>query len=94
MQWLSKCIDDTMSVNLSNYAILIINGADYCSIITGIGKSEAINLMQNIDLSEKKLNIMKYKNLFSNINMDKEMIKFGDIEIEKQKFYCLKIPIF
>ena len=35
----------------SNIAILNINGVDYRSIITGISKSEAINSMQNIDLS-------------------------------------------
>ena len=42
-----------MSMNLSNIAILDINGDDYCCIITGISKSEAINLIQNIDLSKK-----------------------------------------
>ena len=25
--------------------------------------------------------------------MGKEILKFGDIEIEKNKFYCKKIPI-
>ena len=49
-----------MSVTLSDIAILNINGADYCCIITGITKSEAINLMRNIDLV-KKANIIKYK---------------------------------
>ena len=34
-------------------AILNIKGADYCYIISRINKSEAINLMQNIDLTEK-----------------------------------------
>ena len=54
-------------MKLSNIAVLSINGADYCCIITGISKSEAINLMQNIFLSEKKWDIIKYKNLFSDI---------------------------
>ena len=35
-----------MSVNLSDIAILNINGAGYHCIITGISNSEAINLMQ------------------------------------------------
>ena len=35
-----------MSVNLSDIAILNINGAGYQCIITGISNSEAINLMQ------------------------------------------------
>ena len=42
-----------MSVNLSDIAILKIEFIDYCCIISGISKSEAINLMLNIDLSKK-----------------------------------------
>ena len=42
------------SMNLSDIAILNINGADYCCIISGISKSETINLMRNIDLTEKR----------------------------------------
>ena len=56
-----------ISIKLSNIAVLSIKGADYCCIITGISKSEAINLMQNIFLSKKKWDIIKYKNLFSDI---------------------------
>ena len=37
-------------INLTDTAILNIN---YYCIISGIRKREAINLMQNIDLSEK-----------------------------------------
>ena len=44
-----------MSMNLSNIAIINIQGVDYCCIIDGISKSEAINLMQNIDLTEKSV---------------------------------------
>ena len=40
-------------MDLSNIAILNIKGADYCCIISRISKSEAINLMQNIDLTKK-----------------------------------------
>ena len=42
-----------MSTNLSNIAILNFNGADHRCIICEIDKSEAIKLMQNIDLTEK-----------------------------------------
>ena len=36
------CLDVLMmSMNLSDIAILNINGADYCCIISGISKSEA-----------------------------------------------------
>ena len=40
-------------MNLSDVGILNIKCADYCCIISGISKSEAINLMQNTDLTEK-----------------------------------------
>ena len=43
-----------MVMNLSNIAILNIHGIDSRCIISGISKSEAINLKYNIDLSEKK----------------------------------------
>ena len=42
-----------MSVNLSNIAILNIEGSDFRCIISLISKNEPINLMQNIDLTEK-----------------------------------------
>ena len=42
-----------MSLNLSNIAILNIKGSNYCCIISGISKTEAINLMQNAALTEK-----------------------------------------
>ena len=42
-----------ISMNLSDIAILNIKGADYHCIISGISKSEATNLMQNIALTKK-----------------------------------------
>ena len=42
-----------MSVNLSDIAILNIKGSNYCCIIRGISKNEAINITQNTDLTEK-----------------------------------------
>ena len=41
------------TVNLSDIAILNIKGSDYCCIISLISKNEAINLLQNADLTEK-----------------------------------------
>ena len=38
-----------MSINLSYIAILKVRNAIYCCIISGICKSEAIKLLQNID---------------------------------------------
>ena len=43
-----------MSINLSDIAVLRIKSADYHCIINGISKSEVINFMQNIDLTEKR----------------------------------------
>ena len=42
-----------MSMNLSDIAILNIKGSDYHCIITGISKSEAISLLQNIYSTKK-----------------------------------------
>ena len=50
-----------MSINLSDIAILNIEGSDYRCIISLISKNDASNLMQNANLTEKKWNIIKYK---------------------------------
>ena len=42
-----------ISINLSDIAILNIHGADYLCIVSRISKSEAINLMKNVDLTEE-----------------------------------------
>ena len=42
-----------MSMNLSDIAILIIKSSDYRRIISFISKKEAINLMQNADLTKR-----------------------------------------
>ena len=44
--------------------------------------------MQNADLTEKS------KNLIPHIKMGKEILMFGDIKIEKKKFYRNKILDF
>ena len=42
-----------MFINLEDIAILNIHGVDYRYIISGIRRSDAMNLMQNINLTEK-----------------------------------------
>ena len=42
-----------MSVNLSDIFVLHIKSTDYHCIISGISKTETINLTQNIDLTEE-----------------------------------------
>ena len=57
-----------MSMNLSDIAILNINGADYCCIVSGISKSEVINSLKNADFTENsgkllnKIFFILYKN--------------------------------
>ena len=54
----NKCHDLLMmSMNLSNISILKTKSADYCCIITGFSKSEAIKLLQNTDLNEKRVKL-------------------------------------
>ena len=50
-----------MSMSLSNIAISDIKFSDYCCISILISKAEAINLMQNADLTEKKQKFIKSK---------------------------------
>ena len=40
-----------MSLKLSGIAILNINSVDYCCIITGISKWEAVNVLQKANLN-------------------------------------------
>ena len=50
-----------MSINLSDIAISNMKNSDYCYIISSIIKNEAINLMQNSDLTEKGEKLKKHK---------------------------------
>ena len=49
-----------VSVNLNGTAILNINGADYHFIIGSIRKRDAVNLLKDADLTEKR-SIIKIK---------------------------------
>ena len=70
-----------MSVNLSDIAILNIKGSGYCCIFSLISKNDAINLIQNADLTEKSGALYSIEKLFSCIKMGKEILTFGNIEI-------------
>ena len=50
-----------MSMKFSDIAILNIKSVDYLCIISGISKSEAINLMQTINLTKKAERYKTYK---------------------------------
>ena len=69
-----------MSMNLTDIPILNIKGAHYRCMISGNSKSEAINLMWNTDLTKHE--------------MGKEILTFGNAEIEKNTFYCYESLIF
>ena len=44
----------TMSIKLTNIAILNIRFLDYCCIINGIMKVDAVNILQNVDLTKEE----------------------------------------
>ena len=50
----SEECDMMMSMKFSDIAISNIKGSDYCCIISGISKNDAINLTQNTDLTKKR----------------------------------------
>ena len=54
-----RCHDLLMSMNLSDIANLNIKGSYYRCIISLISKNEAINLLQNVDLTKKNQTIIK-----------------------------------
>ena len=88
-----------MSMNPSDNAIFNIKGSDHHCTISLISKNKAIKVMQNAEhyktpksnfeaVNEKSGNykLKKYQ-------MEKTIIKFGDVEIKKQKFHQHKTPI-
>ena len=73
-----------MSISLNSIFILNIHRTDYHCIIAGITKFEAINLLKNADLSEKKcLIFMKNKKWIKQV-----------YETEKRMFHYVKKSSF
>ena len=81
-------------MNLSNIAIPNINGADYCCIINSNWQKWGYKFNAKHWLDWKKQNITKHEKLLSHIKIGKEVLMFGGIEIEKDKFYCYKSFVF
>ena len=71
-------------MNLSDIAILNIKGSNYRCIVSLISKNDAINLMQNADLTKKSGALQNINNLFLYVKMFKEILTFGDTEIKKK----------
>ena len=63
-------------MNLSNTYILNLEYTNYHCIISGISNSEAINLLQNIDFTEKRGTLQKIgtKSNFDAINFSEILI--------------------
>ena len=72
-----------VALNVRNITISNIDGVNYRRIINRISKCEAENLMQNINMSQKRRNIIKNKNLLWHVKVIGEVIMFSDIDIEK-----------
>ena len=73
-----------VSMDTSDIAILNIHGASYGCIM----------YYAEYRFDQKKWNIIKHKSLWSYIKMSKEILTFGDIDVEEDKFYWHKRPIF
>ena len=71
-------------MDTSDIAILNIHGASYGCIM----------YYAEYRFDQKKWNIIKHKSLWSYIKMSKEILTFGDIDVEEDKFYWHKSPIF
>ena len=62
-------------MKLSDIATLNIKGYDYRCIISQISKSEAINLMENIDLTEKSRTLSNIK-IYLRLKIIKTILTF------------------
>ena len=77
-----------MFINYSDIASFNIQGSDYYCIISLTSKNEAINVIQNADVTEKSGTLLNIKKIIFIYKNDKEIfLIFGNIEIEKNKFY-------
>ena len=72
-----------MFMKLSDIAILSIKGTNYCCMINGFSKNEAINFLKNVDMTEKSGTLQNIRNSFSHVKIGKEILTFGNTEIEK-----------
>ena len=51
--YVNDVCENMLRMSMNDVAILNINGADYHCIISRINKSEAINLLKNVDLIDR-----------------------------------------
>ena len=46
-----------MSIGINSFSILNIHGVDYCYIMNGVSKSEAMDFLNKVDLYEKSVSL-------------------------------------
>ena len=81
------------ATSFNDIAIVTVKEIDYNIHTMYIIRDKVINILRNVDLTEKK-NHIKHKNLLSHIKMVKEIIMCDDIELGTHKFHRYKSPIF
>ena len=78
----------------NDITILNIRCDGHCCIINGISKSETENLLQNVDLSKKMWNIVRYNFSLSYVKMGKEIKRVVIIKLKIWKLIAIKIYLF
>ena len=63
------------------------------TIINGISKIDAVNVLKNADFTEERGILKKIRKIITTYKMSKEIITFGNIEVEKYRFHQHKSPI-
>ena len=76
-----------MSMNLRDIQTLKV-------LIIAVLLAEIAELNEKHQFDQKIQSITKHINLFPHIKMGNEILTFGDIPIERNKFYRHKSPIF
>ena len=82
------------SINFIDIATINITCVHYCCLANRIAKSKPLNLPQNADFTEEKVEHYKTWKFAITYKMDKKVITFGNIELEKCKFRCYKNAVF
>ena len=75
--------------------VLNIHGFVYRCIIVGISKSEIIRFIKSADLNKKSESLINIETFFYHVlKMNKEIITFGNTEIENVNFIIIKIQLW
>ena len=83
-----------MSMNPSNIAILNIKSGDYLCVISGSSKIQAINLMQNFNLTEKSGTLKNIKIYYYIQKWVKKFCRLVILKLKKMNFAAIKVLLF